>query len=153
VTDTDAITGLEGDLRTNGVDVESIERGDRLRLTYTTAYPGDSVDHGEMGRVCNTLLDRAEAGEWEPVPVEATVLRFEGDVQGTWRVDPAWVEGVLDYSLSEEAFSARVLDSLAEAGGDGDGPPRTSGGTDASPDADVDVDVDAGAGPDAGGSA
>jgi hypothetical protein len=118
----DAITGLEGDLRTNGIDVESIDAGDPLDLTYTTSFPGERVEHGEIGRVCNTLLDRAEDGRWVPVRVEATVVRFAGDVQGTWHADAEWFEGLLSYRLSEEDFSERVLDTLThavdEAGGD-----------------------------------
>jgi hypothetical protein len=111
----DAITGLEGDLRTNGIDVESIDAGDPLDLTYTTSFPGERVEHGEIGRVCNTLLDRAEDGRWVPVRVEATVVRFAGDVQGTWHADAEWFEGLLSYRLSEEDFSERVLDTLTHA--------------------------------------
>ena len=111
----DAITGLEGDLRTNGIDVESIETGEPLDLTYTTSFPGERVEHGEIGRVCNTLIDRAEDGRWDPVRVDATVVRFVGDVQGTWHAEAEWFEGLLSYRLSEEDFSERVLDTLTHA--------------------------------------
>lgn len=111
----DAITGLEGDLRTNGIDVESIDAGEPLELIYTTSFPGERVEHGEIGRVCNTLIDRAEDGRWDPVRVEATVVRFAGDVQGTWHADAEWFEGLLSYRLSEEDFSERVLDTLTHA--------------------------------------
>jgi hypothetical protein len=111
----DAITGLEGDLRTNGIDVESIDAGEPLDITYTTSFPGERVEHGEIGRVCNTLIDRAEDGRWDPVRVKATVVRFAGDVQGTWHADGEWFEGLLSYRLSEEDFSERVLDTLTHA--------------------------------------
>jgi hypothetical protein len=111
----DAITGLEGDLRTNGIDVESIATGDPLELTYTTSFPGERVAHKEIGRVCNTFIDRAEDGLWDPVRVEATVVRFAGDVQGTWHAEAEWFEGLLSYRLSEEDFSERVLATLTNA--------------------------------------
>jgi hypothetical protein len=114
----DAITGLEGDLRTNGIDVESIDPGEPLELTYTTSFPGERVAHGEIGRVCNTFIDRAEDGRWEPVRVEATVVRFAGDVQGTWHADAEWFEGLLSYRLSEADFSERVLATLTHAAED-----------------------------------
>jgi hypothetical protein len=124
----DAITGLEGDLRTNGIDVERIDHGDPLAVAYTTSFPGDRVDHGEMGRLCNVLIDRAEDDEWDPVHVDVTVERFAGDVLGTWTIEPEWVEGLLSYRLSEEDFSERVLDSLSETA-DGDSADGTGEGS------------------------
>lgn len=108
------LTGVEAALRSNAISVESLSRGDVLDVTYLTAFPGASVNHGEMGRVCNTLIDLADDGAWDPVPVEATVIRAPEDVQGYWRLDPEWIEALSAYRISEEEFSARVLDTLEE---------------------------------------
>lgn len=111
------ITGLEAELRSNGIDVERLDRGDPVDLTYTTAFPGEQVHHGEMGRALTVFIDLARAGEWEPGRVEATVVRYEGDVQGTWHAEPAWFEGLLADDLTETAFSQRVLATLDEPEG------------------------------------
>ncbi len=109
------ISGLEGELRSNGISVESVSKdGERVELTYLTAFPGDEVSHQEMGRACNVFIDRAEEGDWEPKPVEVTVIRGEDDVQGTWRIDPEWITGLNEYRLSETEFSTRVLNTLTE---------------------------------------
>ena len=108
------LTGLEAALRSNAISVESVSRGDTLEVTYLTAFPGPSVNHQEMGRACNALIDLAEDGAWDPVPVEATVVRAPGDVQGRWRVEADWFRDLLAYRISEEEFSSRVLDSLTE---------------------------------------
>ena len=113
------LTGVEAALRSNGISVESISRGDPLEVTYLTAFPGASVNHQETGRACNTLIDLAESGAWDPVPVRATVVRAPGDVQGRWRVDPEWIRDLNAYRISEEEFSARVLATLEERADDG----------------------------------
>ena len=111
----DDISGLEGELRSNGISVESVSEGeDRVELTYLTAFPGDEVSHQEMGRACNVFIDRADDGDWDPKPVEATVVRADDDVQGTWRIDPEWVTGLLEYRLSETEFSTRVLNTVTQ---------------------------------------
>jgi hypothetical protein len=112
---TDVVEGLEGDLRSNGISVEALSTGDPVELTYLTSFPGTEVNHQEMGRACNTFIDRAEAGDWSPCRVEVTVVRSDDDVLGTWHIDPEWITGLLDYRLSEEEFSARVLDTLGHA--------------------------------------
>jgi hypothetical protein len=113
----DAITGLEGDLRSNGISVESLDADgdDAVEVVYLTAFPGESVNHAEMGRVLRTFVDRAAADEWEPKRVEATSLRSEGDVQGTWHVEAEWFRRYERYELSDEDFTELVLDTL---GGD-----------------------------------
>jgi hypothetical protein len=108
------VTGLEAELRSNGISVEAIDAGATVSLSYLTAFPGESVNHREMGRACNTFIDLADEGEWEPVPVEATVLRADDDVLGTWRIDPEWIRGLNAYELSETDFSERVLGTLEE---------------------------------------
>jgi len=109
------VTGLEADLRSNGISVERLDGSDPVALAYLTAFPGESVHHGEAGRACLALLERARAGEWTPARVEATVLRATDDVLGTWHAEAAWFEALLAGELSEPAFSARVIDSVTES--------------------------------------
>ncbi|MUW15887.1 hypothetical protein GJ633_15735 [Halorubrum sp. CBA1125] len=105
---------LEPALRSYGINVESIDVGDSLDLTYMTAFPGREVHHGEMGRALNALIDRAEEDEWDPVRVEATVVRSPGDVLGTWHAEREWFEALLSYDVSETEFSTRVLETLTD---------------------------------------
>ncbi|WP_136589313.1 hypothetical protein [Salinigranum halophilum] len=108
----DVVDGLEGDLRSNGISVEALSVDERVDLTYLTAFPGARVNHQEMGRACNTFIDRAETGDWSPRRVEATVLRSDDDVLGSWHIEPEWITGYTEYRLSDEDFSERVLDTL-----------------------------------------
>lgn len=108
------LTGLEAELRSNGISVESVSYGDVVDLSYMTAFPGRRVHHKEMGRALTAFIDLLEADRWEPVPVEATVLRADDDVLGTWHAAPEWFEALVSYRISEEEFSARVLETLEE---------------------------------------
>ncbi|MUV56903.1 hypothetical protein SAMN04487947_2636 [Halogeometricum rufum] len=111
----DAITGVEGDLRSNGISVESLHVGEEsVTLEYLTAFPDVHVNHAEIGRVLTTFIDRAEADEWDPVRIDATVRRHEDDVQGTWHAEAEWFERYLGYELSDEDFSELVLSTLEE---------------------------------------
>ena len=134
---------LEEHLRTYGVDVQSLAiehgagaRGDEdderrtLVLTYMTAFPGHTVDHAEMGRALNALVDLAREGNGDgdgdgdgggdgdgvehrgPYRLEATVERSPGDVLGTWHARREWFEDYLAYRIDDEEFSALVLDTL-----------------------------------------
>jgi hypothetical protein len=116
----DDITGVEAELRTNGISVETLARDDPVELTYLTAFPGERVHHMEMGRALNTFISLAEDDRWEPTRVEATVVRFDDDVQGTWHAEPEWFEALLTYRISETEFSTRVLDTLSETVDDED---------------------------------
>ena len=109
----DELTGVEAELRSNAISVERVTVDDPIELTYTTAFPGNSVNHQEMGRALNTFIDLFEDG-LEPRRIEATVLRSDEDIQGTWHAEPDWFEALANYSISEEEFSARVLDTLEE---------------------------------------
>ncbi len=122
---------VEPALRSYGISVEEIDGGDPLNLTYMTAFPGREVHRGEIGRALNALIDRAEADEWDPVRVEATVVRSPGDVLGTWRAEAEWFEALAAYEISETEFSTRVLETLthAEGGAESDeGEPSSAGG-------------------------
>jgi hypothetical protein len=110
----ESLTGLEAELRSNGISVESLSRGAQVDLSYLTAFPGRHVHHMEVGRVCNTFIDLLEADAWEPKPVHATVLRSDDDVQGTWQADAEWFEALVSYRMSEEEFSRHVIDTLGE---------------------------------------
>ncbi|PHQ37956.1 hypothetical protein DJ69_14295 [Halorubrum persicum] len=114
-------TEVEPTLRSYGISVEAVEGGDPLDLTYMTAFPGREVHHGEIGRALNALLDRAEADAWDPVRVEATVVRSPGDVLGTWHAKATWFEALLSYEISETEFSTRVLETLTHADEPADG--------------------------------
>ena len=106
---------LEPELRSYGVSVESIDGTEPVDITYMTAFPGREVHHGEIGRTLNALIDRAETGEWDPVRVEATVVRSPGDVLGTWHAEASWFEELIGYEISETEFSTRVLETLTHA--------------------------------------
>ena len=113
----DVISGLEGELRSNGVNVESLDSsGEAVDLVYLTAFPDVHVNHQEMGRALRTFIDAAEHDEWEPKRVSATVLRHENNVQGTWHAEAEWFRQYLDYDIDGEEFSARVIDTLSEDG-------------------------------------
>lgn len=109
----DELTGVEAELRSNAISVESVSVGDPIELAYTTAFPGESVNHQEMGRALNTFIDLFE-DDLSPRRVEATVHRSDDDVQGTWHAEAEWFEALSAYRISEEEFSARVLDTLEE---------------------------------------
>lgn len=112
----ETISGIEGDVRSAGVHVESIDVAeDAIELEYMTAFPGEQINHREMGRVLNALIDRAEDGRWEPTRLEATVIRVPGDVMGFWHAEAAWFEAIVDDDISEEEFSARVLETIEYA--------------------------------------
>ncbi|MFC4357458.1 hypothetical protein ACFO0N_05775 [Halobium salinum] len=111
----DDMTGLEAELRSNGISVEALSRGDQVELTYLTAFPGERVHHPEMGRALNTFIDLVEDDRWEPARVEATVVRADDDVQGTWHAEPEWFDALCSYRISETEFSTRVLDTLEES--------------------------------------
>lgn len=106
------ITGLPAELRSNGIDVQSCEIADGVALEYMTAFPGDRLDRGEVGRVCNTFIDRFGDGEWEPTRVDATVVRTPGDVLARWHIEPAWIRKVDDGTISEVEFSTRVIETI-----------------------------------------
>lgn len=108
---TDELTGVEADLRSNAISVERLELGDPIELTYTTAFPGESMNHGEIGRALTAFIDLFE-DDHETRRVEGTVLRSDSDVQGEWHAEADWFEALADYRISETEFSARVLDTL-----------------------------------------
>ncbi|SEA12925.1 hypothetical protein SAMN04488065_1992 [Haloplanus vescus] len=105
---------LEEELRNFGVDVHDVDEVDPVELSYITAYPGDEVNHMEMGKVLNAFLDMEEDDDWEATRVEATVLRFEDEVLNTWHAKAEWFEGLREYRISETEFSTRVLETLEE---------------------------------------
>lgn len=120
MTDDEPAGGIEPTLRTYGISVESIDDGDPLELTYMTAFPGRQVHRHEIGRALNALIDRVEADAWDPVRVEATVVRSPGDPLGTWSAEPEWFEALASYKLSETEFSTRVLGTVTEFADDPD---------------------------------
>jgi len=115
MTGNERTTEVEPELRSYGISVESIDGTEPLDLTYMTAFPGREIHHGEIGRALNALIDRAETNEWDPVRVEATVVRSPGDVLGTWHAEASWFEELIGYEITETEFSTRVLETLTHA--------------------------------------
>lgn len=105
-------TAIETALRNHTISVESVSVGDVVDLAYLTAFPADRPEHAEIGRACRAFLELYEDEGWEPKPVHATILRAPDDVQATWRLEPEWIVDLDEYSLSEEAFTERVLGTL-----------------------------------------
>ncbi|QZX99976.1 hypothetical protein [Halobaculum rubrum] len=106
-------SALARELRADGIDVADVRLSpERVAVAYTTTLPAERPAHGEMGRVCNTVIDLVEDGDLEPLRVDATSLRFENDVQATWHVEAEWLDELTGYRISEEEFSARVLDTV-----------------------------------------
>lgn len=114
--DLEPTASLEEALRGNGISVESLSQDDTVSVTYLTAFPDVEPDHGEVGRAVTAFLELARDTDWDPKTVEATILRSEGDVQATWRLEDEWIRAYNDYSLDDEELSERVLDSLYEEG-------------------------------------
>jgi hypothetical protein len=108
----DSAERLTEELRGHNVDVQSLDPGDPLELTYLTAFPGREVNHTEMGQALTAFVELVEADEWEPSRVEATVLRSDDDVQATWHCEAAWFEELVSYGISETEFSSRVLETV-----------------------------------------
>ncbi len=120
MTGEDPATDVESTLRSYGISVEAIDGGEPLELTYMTAFPGREIHSREIGRALNALIDRAEVEAWDPVRVEATVVRSPGDPLGTWRADAAWFERLIDDELTETEFSTRVLETVRHVDPDPD---------------------------------
>ncbi|WP_411964087.1 hypothetical protein [Haloferax sp. YSMS24] len=108
---------IEEALRGNGISVESLSLDETVSVTYLTAFPDVKPDHGEVGRAVTAFLELASE-DWDPVTVEATILRSEGDVQATWRLEDEWIRAYDSYTLDDEELSSRVLDTLYEEEGD-----------------------------------
>ncbi|KTG27955.1 hypothetical protein [Haloferax profundi] len=114
--DLEPTVAVEEALRGNGISVESLSIDDSISVTYLTAFPDVEPDHGEVGRAVTAFLELSQGDDWEPTTVDATILRSEGDVQATWRLDEDWIRAYNRYELDDEDLSERVLDSLYEEG-------------------------------------
>lgn len=127
-------SALARELRADGIDVADVRLSpDRVAVAYTTTLPAERPAHGEMGRVCNTVIDLVEDGELDPLRVDATSLRFEDDVQATWHAEAEWLEELTGYRISEEAFSERVLGTVEtdpDVAADADAPHATAAADD-----------------------
>jgi len=145
----DDASTVESTLRSYGISVESIALGDPLELTYMTAFPGREVHRREIGRALNALIDRVEADAWEPVRVEATVVRSPGDPLGTWHAAPEWFEALVADDISETTFSTRVLETVShvDGGGGGAGNGNEDGNGNRDEDSPEDEDGDKGGAP------
>ncbi|KAB1198569.1 MULTISPECIES: hypothetical protein [Haloferax] len=113
--DLEPVTDIEEALRGNGISVESVSLDETVSLTYLTAFPDVKPDHGEVGRAVTAFLDLAQ-DDWEPMTVEATIIRSEDDVQATWRLEEEWIQAYNSYALDDEDLSERVLETLYQGG-------------------------------------
>ncbi|WP_138007181.1 hypothetical protein [Halalkalirubrum salinum] len=114
---TEPIAELEEAFRNHGIDVVDVAAvpsadPDRIELTYMTAYPGFQINHPEMGRALNTVIDLCEDDRLEPCRLEATVVRSPDDPMGVWHAKPEWFRDLAEYKISEETFSTRVLSTI-----------------------------------------
>ncbi|KAB1187892.1 MULTISPECIES: hypothetical protein [Haloferax] len=107
---------VEEALRGNGISVESLSIDDHVSMTYLTAFPDVEPDHGEVGRAVTAFLELANDEALEPTTVDATILRSEGDVQATWRLEADWIRAYNRYEIDDVELSERVLDSIYEEG-------------------------------------
>ncbi|MDG5777698.1 hypothetical protein VB773_12220 [Haloarculaceae archaeon H-GB2-1] len=113
MSDEDFAWQLESRLTSHGVYVTELdEMDDGYDLTYESiAADEGAVPHREIGRVVNVFLD-LHGDDWRGARIEATVLDLEGERKGTWHVEASWLGELTDDEISEEEFSARVLDTI-----------------------------------------
>lgn len=106
-------TRLENRLMSHGIYVTEFEATeDGYALEYESLYADEGViPHREVGRVINVVLDLHD-DDWTGVDIEAVVTDLDGDPQGSWHVERAWLEALNAGELSETDFSARVIETL-----------------------------------------
>ena len=104
---------VESRLMNHGVYVTDFaeEEGD-YHLTYESAAADTGViPHRELGRVINVFRD-LHSDDWEGADIEGEVLDLDGEKLGDWYVAASWLDGLHNGTLSEEAFSERVIETL-----------------------------------------
>jgi hypothetical protein len=107
---------LESRLTSHGVYVTSVaETTAGYHVTYESMGAEDGrVPHRELGRVVSVFLD-LHPDDWTGARIEAAVLDLDGEPQASWHVEAAWLDALTDDRISEETFSARVVDTLDPA--------------------------------------
>ena len=101
---------LEARLMSHGVYVTDVDRtGDAVALDYESVAAADGVPHGEIGRVINVFRDLLGEGS---IGIEATVSNLDGEHQGTWHVEAAWLDRLASGEFTETEFSGKVLETV-----------------------------------------
>lgn len=113
MSDGDFAWQLESRLTSHGVYVDELdetEEGYWLRYESISADKG-AIAHREIGRVVNVFLD-LHPDDWSGARIEAVVTDLDGNRNGEWHVEAAWLDALTDDEISEEAFSERVVGTI-----------------------------------------
>lgn len=104
---------VESRLTSHGVYVQTVEEDDGgYDVTYESMAANEGViPHREVGRVINVFRD-LHGDDWEGADITGTVLDLDGNEQGTWHVEAAWIDELHNDDLTEVEFSERVIDSI-----------------------------------------
>mgnify|MGYP006281125311 CR=1 FL=1 len=115
MSDDDLATQLENRLMSHGVYVDVFEqRDDGYYMEYESLYADEGViPHREVGRVINVFLDLHD-DDWAGADIEAVVTDLEGNLEGDWHVEQAWLAALLADELSETEFSEKVIGTLKD---------------------------------------
>lgn len=114
--DDDLATRLENRLLSHGVYVDALEETDEggYTLQYGSLYADEGVTaHREVGRVINVFRD-LHPDDWTGADVEAVVTDLEGNEEGRWHVEGAWLAALQDGDLSETEFSEKVVATVRD---------------------------------------
>lgn len=104
---------IESRLTSQGVYVQSVEETDgAYHVTYESMAANEGViPHREVGRVINVFRD-LHSDDWSGADISGTVLDLEGERQGVWQVEAAWLEELHNGTLTELEFSERVIENI-----------------------------------------
>lgn len=114
MSDDELTTQLENRLMSHGVYVDVFEQTSDggYYLEYESLYADEGViPHREVGRVINVFLD-LHPDDWVGADIEAVVTDLEGNPEGDWHVDQAWIDALQAGDLSETEFSEKVVGTL-----------------------------------------
>lgn len=115
--DEDFAFRIESRLTSHGVYVEDVtESADGYHLSYESISTDSEgiVPHREVGRVINVFRDLHD-DDWSGAPIEAEVQDLDGEPQGRWHVDAAWIDELHNGDLTEVEFSEQVVATIEPA--------------------------------------
>ena len=107
-------TRIENRLMSHGVYVNEFEvtPDGGYCLEYESLYADEGViPHREVGRVINVFLE-LHADDWDGADIEAIVTDLEGNPEGEWHVERAWLAALQADDLSQTEFSEKVIQTL-----------------------------------------
>lgn len=104
---------VESRLMSHGIYVTEFAGGEEsYQLTYeSVAADSGVIPHRELGRVINVFRDLHD-DDWAGADIEGDVFDLDGEKQGSWHVDAAWIDALHNGELSEEGFSEQVIETL-----------------------------------------